>query len=26
VRYGAGRVSFAAMVARHIGDPSVVTR
>jgi ribulose-5-phosphate 4-epimerase/fuculose-1-phosphate aldolase len=26
VRYGAGRVSFAAMVARHIGDPSVVMR
>jgi ribulose-5-phosphate 4-epimerase/fuculose-1-phosphate aldolase len=26
VRYGAGRVAFAAMVARHIGDPSVVTR
>jgi ribulose-5-phosphate 4-epimerase/fuculose-1-phosphate aldolase len=26
VRYGSGRVSFAAMVARHIGDPSVVTR
>jgi ribulose-5-phosphate 4-epimerase/fuculose-1-phosphate aldolase len=23
VRYGAGRVAFAAMVARHIGDPSV---
>ncbi len=26
VRFGAGRVSFAAMVARHIGDPSVVMR
>jgi ribulose-5-phosphate 4-epimerase/fuculose-1-phosphate aldolase len=25
VRFGAGRVAFAAMVARHIGDPSVVT-
>src|SRR5258706_9647309 len=25
-RYGAGRVAFAAMVARHIGDPSVVSR
>jgi ribulose-5-phosphate 4-epimerase/fuculose-1-phosphate aldolase len=24
VRYGAGRVAFAAMVARHIGDPSLV--
>src|SRR5258706_4342131 len=24
VRYGAGRVGFAAMVARHIGDPKVV--
>ena len=26
VRFGYGRVAFAAMVARHIGDPSVVTR
>ena len=26
VRYGAGRVSFAAMVARHIGDPSCVLK
>jgi ribulose-5-phosphate 4-epimerase/fuculose-1-phosphate aldolase len=26
VRYGPGRVAFAALVARHIGDPSVVTR
>lgn len=26
VRYGAGRVAFAAMVARHVGDPSIVTR
>jgi ribulose-5-phosphate 4-epimerase/fuculose-1-phosphate aldolase len=24
VRYGAGRVAFANLVARHIGDPSVV--
>jgi ribulose-5-phosphate 4-epimerase/fuculose-1-phosphate aldolase len=24
VRYGAGRVAFAALVARHVGDPSVV--
>ena len=24
VRYGAGKVAFAAMVARHVGDPSVV--
>jgi ribulose-5-phosphate 4-epimerase/fuculose-1-phosphate aldolase len=24
-RFGAGRVAFAAMVARHIGDPAVVT-
>jgi len=26
VKYGSGRVAFAAMVTRHIGDPSVVTR
>jgi hypothetical protein len=25
-RYGAGRVVFHALVARHIGDPSVVSR
>jgi hypothetical protein len=24
VRYGAGRVGFMSLVARHIGDPSVV--
>jgi ribulose-5-phosphate 4-epimerase/fuculose-1-phosphate aldolase len=25
-RYGAGRVSFGALVARHIGDPSIVEK
>jgi hypothetical protein len=26
VRFGSGKVAFAAMVARHIVDPTVVTR